>query len=295
MSKKHSKIPPRQPVSRLAQRAAPPSQDPPAASALAPTQVNRALSERCSERGVAITAENLPVLNAFSEFLEMERQAERRRFRGLLLLFMMLLILAATAALLVGRMLLGQFRGELAQERQRSESVRQHLETELSGVAHAARDLQGKLAVRDRAVRHTYSTLQQHMHGHTTTVASIQDGMSAMEVDMAILENTIRELSQQVRTSPVTSAPATAEPDAPDADLEARIADDFARLRSLTLAQQTQREQTADIADRAVDTNVSAEPQPDAGADRWFAPASMTIETPSGQQVPWRVGSPRRE
>ncbi len=246
-----------------------------------PARISQALMDRLPESGLELTAENLPVLNAFNEFLEVERRASRRRFRGLFWLFLMLLVASLTAAVMVGWGVVRHMQAELASEREVADMERQRIAGELSMVAGGVTDeLNSQLAVRDRAVRYTYRTLADHIDGQTNRMVHLLETMSLLEQEIHELEHALRDLS---RRTPPPSPPALVAGDANvDPELESRIEQDFAALRRLA----RQRQEALASESEGNHPPVSPPPQETDGADSLFP---LTIRTPEGGAVPWRL------
>ncbi len=250
-----------------------------------PARVSRALMERFPESGVELTAENLPVLNAFNEFLEVERRASRRRFRGMFWLFLILLLAALTSALLVGRIVVRQMQAELVAERELAEAERQQMAGAISLVATDAADtLHRELNVRDQAVRYTYRTLTDHIAGQTNAVIELLETMAILEQEIDALENSIRELSQRERGAPATAPYIAAgrPPSGLDSELEMQIEQDFAELRRWA---RTQRE----ILGQTPEADGLPEQRQDRDNDDIAPSSPLTIQTPVGESVPWRL------
>ncbi len=246
-----------------------------------PATIARGVPDRCPESGLALSAENLPVLNAFNEFLEAERRSTRRRFRALLYVFALLLLSTAAGGLVAGRFVIQRMRGEITAETQ-------VIQAGLSEAAATAGDLRRDMELRDRAVRHTHFTLQRHIDGQTGAVAQIHDSMSDMKLELAILENSIRELIQREKeTAEKSFVEGNGLSVVEQHDLDARIAHDFAPLRRLAEIYREHEQEKLEYG-----SALYAEPDGPL-REGFIPPVSVEIETPRGL-VPWRMRSTDR-
>lgn len=252
-----------------------------------PVKLSRALMERFPESGLELTAENLPVLNAFNEFLAIERRASRRRFQGLFWLFLMLLLAAMASAFIVGRVVVRAMQTEVAAERELADRERQRMADSISRVAtNAAEHLNRELGRRDQAVRYTYRTLTDHIAGQTNTVVELRETMTILEEEIDALEQRLRDLTSRDRdTRPTGSAHGTAHPPSfLDPELERRIEEDFAEAYRRARIWRALPEAPADAGRERLPADP---PDREAGATRPTPP--LTIETPVGGSVPWRL------
>ncbi len=250
-----------------------------------PAKVSRALIERFPESGIELTAENLPVLNAFNEFLAIERQASRRRFRGLFWLFLLLLIAALTSALMVGWVVVEKMQADLDAERELAEVERQRMTETISRVATNAADrLHRELGVRDQAVRYTYRTLTDHIAGQTNTALELRQTMAILEDEIDALEDRMRELALRERSAHPIAPYIRIDSPTPalDSELERQIERDFSELRRWARIQQERLEAKAEADD-------IPETQPDREHEVAIPSSPLTIETPVGESVPWRL------
>ncbi len=246
-----------------------------------PARVSQSLMERLPESGLELTAENLPVLNAFNEFLEVERRASRRRSRGLFWLFLMLFVASLTAAVMVGWGIVQHMQSELDAERELADIERQRIAGDISMVAAGASDeLNSQLAVRDRAVRYTYRTLADHIDGQTNRMGQLLETMALMEQEIHDLEDALREVTRRMASAP---PPAMVADDTNiDPQLEAQIEQDFAELRRRARLRQEALAQDPD-------GDITTEPSPPQDAEDTAASSPLTIRTPEGGAVPWRL------
>ncbi len=254
------------------------------AAKLPPARISYELLRRYAQTDVAITPENLPVLNAFNEFLNLERRAGRRRFRLAVLCFGLVLAVLLAVGLWIGRSMVDQLYGALGAERERAAGERQHLGSELSGIAEATGALREQLALRDRALGSTRATLARHVDGQSNAVERIHATVAALERELTLLENRIGELTRPPETV------ATVLP----SELDAQIAEDFALLRSFAwvprsgFARESEPDRLPSVDSRSEDMALPSDvalPPSDA----------LSIEIPEGSVVPWRLGPARRD
>ena len=149
---------------------------------------------------LAVSPESLPVLNAFREFLEREREQTRRRMFGLMSLFFVILVAMLAAGGIVAMFFLGRVRGEVG--------------TGLQAVAAAREDVADvQKSVEDGAAE--INRLRE-----TITSLEVENTMLVNKLNMqwAFLTNRIDAAMTRpvvIEAAPATLPPATTAPAAP--------------------------------------------------------------------------------
>jgi hypothetical protein len=175
--------------------------------------------------------DNLPVLEAFQQFLDVERRRTRNRILMLSALFFIVLLLVAGAFVFVGLTVLQQMSGEMT--RLESELTQVHADARLAQEETGRRVTQ--LADEERALRRdvdsqaaALDTTRQDVQSLTERYASgiqdIQTVLGMLDLENAMLRETIETMNTQWSSLSGRVARISMPVDSPPPDREADVA-----------------------------------------------------------------------
>jgi hypothetical protein len=193
----------------------------------------------------ALSADQMPVLNAFKKFLDMERRRTRRRMIEGGILVGLLLVGVLTAGFVLGRNRLAELSDRLREQRESSERARLDTETELRRVAWAAQELRTARSLADADLRRLQENAALLRHELTNQVLQARTQLvteiSRQSQDLERMKKMIASLESEnvrlqtdladIRTAPpvlpptpvVTEPAAPVEEDEVDADFAAAL------------------------------------------------------------------------
>lgn len=147
----------------------------------------------------ALSAESLPVLNAFKRFLEAERRRARRRLLVLTALFVLLLGSVLLAFLYLGRTHVERLDAALKAEREKVARVQDTTDSKLKNVVaevkQAADVASGLRRDLTNTVLLTRSNLTAQLDSRDGELERLKDVVAALQIENATLANTLNALS----------------------------------------------------------------------------------------------------
>ncbi len=165
----------------------------------------------------ALSAESLPVLNAFRQFVEAERRRARTRMVWMGVGFALLLAGVLAGAWLGLRRYQAAMRGEISLVRGETAQRIEQAETALRQVTEAAEGMNHKL---DGALSSTRADIESQINEKDTELKELREALVALQIEQALLQGAVSAMPrEEAGTFP---APETPREDAPDETLPLR-------------------------------------------------------------------------
>ena len=166
------------------------------------------------ERGIlradddALSPDSMPVLNAFREFLDVERRRSRNRVIALSAFFTVLLLAVIGGGLVAARIFWKRTRAELQVQQSRVELVRVVTESNLQTFAAAATDQLARAIASDKAaIGDARSQLDRRTQESSNEVARLRETLEGLEVENAMLAYSVRDIRSNLTSA--SAAPRT--------------------------------------------------------------------------------------
>lgn len=157
----------------------------------------------------ALEEDDLPVLNAFRQFLEAERKRARRQLVRLMVLFSIAVLAALAGGVYVVRDWMRQVARGVENEKSRTESIRSESFSNIQTVARAAVTL--KRDVMEGAKKS--AAVEADLERQRAELARLMDTIVTLEIENAMLQRSVRKIEDEPFVPRVETARPAPEPD----------------------------------------------------------------------------------
>ena len=161
----------------------------------------------------ALSAESLPVLNAFREFLEAERRRARRQVMAWGVVILLFVVGALAGGYVVARRFMDRVHTDLALAREQNEKVRTEAVAKIENVAQMAGQLNAGIAEQRKVVEQGQHELKTRITTQSDDLKFLRESLQSLEVENALLQSTVQGLRSRPASQPSAGAPAPAEED----------------------------------------------------------------------------------
>jgi hypothetical protein len=158
----------------------------------------------------------LPVLQAFHEFLEVERRRTRAQMLALTGIFLLLLLCVAGAGILSGVYFVHSsdrqmtaLHAQLANVQQQSGAIRAETEAKLFALGGDATGLQRQVDSAEAAMAALRSRMDAGAGGQSNQLAELRRLLAAVQQQNSALASGLKSIDSRLRTAPRAPAPET--------------------------------------------------------------------------------------